>query len=188
MPTSQPRRNTYADLMELPEHITGELIDGQLHAYPRPAPKYIWASSHLGAELVGPYQKHHAGREGWWILDRPELHLNGNVLVPDLAGWRRERLPKLPETAWFDFAPDWVCEVLSPSTARLDRSEKMPLYAAAGVSHLWLIDPDPRTLEVYQRQTDGHWLLLTTLADAAEVCQPPFDATTFDLTVLWPDE
>jgi Uma2 family endonuclease len=105
--------------------------------------------------------------------------------VPDLAGWRRERMPALPETAWFELAPDWVCEILSPATARTDRAIKMPIYAALAVPHLWLVDPDARTLEVYRLQDDGHWLLLTTLQEDDLVHQPPFEAVEFSLGRLW---
>jgi Uma2 family endonuclease len=105
--------------------------------------------------------------------------------VPDLAGWRRARLPKLPDAAWFELAPDWVCEVISPSTGRVDRAEKMPIYADWLVSHLWLIDPEQRTLEVYALEGNRGWLLLTTLQEDAEVRQPPFDALSFGLSGLW---
>jgi len=133
----------------------------------------------------GSEHKGGAGPGGWWILDEPEIHLGGDVLVPDIAGWRRERMPVLPDTAWFELAPDSVCEVLSPSTARTDRALKMPIYAREGVPHLWLVDPDARTLEVYRLLDDSHWLLLATLKDDDPVSQPPFDAITFPLATLW---
>ncbi len=177
---------TYDDLLALPEHVVGEIIQGVLHSHPRPAPKHARAYSILGGELVGPYDKGLGGPGGWWILDEPEIHLAGNVLVPDLGGWRRERMPKLPDIAWFELAPDWVCEILSPSTARLDRVEKLPLYAQEGVGYCWLVDPDLRTLEVFRNQS-GKWLLLAALQNDAAVCQPPFDATTFPLSGLWAD-
>ena len=101
------------------------------------------------------------------------------------TGWRRERLPALPETAWFELAPDWVCEVLFPATDRTDRSGKMPIYAEYGMQWLWLVDPDLQTLEVYTLK-DGHWLLLETLSEDDPVRQPPFDAIGFPLSVLWP--
>lgn len=176
---------SYEDLFDLPEHLVGEIIRGQLYAHPRPAPRHAAAYSVLGGNLGSAYHWGSDGPGGWWILDEPELHLNGNILVPDLAGWRRERMPTLPETAWFPLAPDWVCEIVSPSTARTDRALKMPLYAQEGVPHLWLVDPDARTLEVYVLQTDGHWLLLTTLKDDDPVRQPPFDAIEFGLGGLW---
>lgn len=174
----------YEDLFDLPEHLVGEIINGRLVTHPRPAPRHARAYSSLGEELMGPYDKGRNGPGGWWILDEPEIHLAGDILVPDLAGWRRERMPQLPETAWFDLAPDWACEILSPATARVDRTEKMPIYASWGVTHLWLVDPDLRTLEVYVNR-DGRWLLLATLSEDAHVCQPPFDAITFGLAALW---
>lgn len=118
------------------------------------------------------------------ILDEPECHLEGHVLVPDLAGWRRERLPALPDAAWFEQAPDWVCEILSPATARLDRVRKMPIYAQTGVSHLWLVDPELRTLEACARQ-DARWLLLASHSEDDAVRVPPFDAIELELALLW---
>jgi len=178
------RLAVYEDLQDLPEQLVGEIIQGALVTHPRPAPRHLLASSTLGAELTGPFQQGRGGPGGWWILDEPELHLGGNVLVPDLAGWRRVRLPMLPETAFIDLAPDWVCEVLSPSTARIDRADKLPLYAEHGVEWCWLIDPGLRTLEVLQPQ-QGRWLLLETLKDEARVQAPPFEAWGFELGGLW---
>lgn len=184
LPEQKPA--TYEDLFELPENMVGEIIAGRLVTHPRPAPKHACAYSALGYELTGPFGRGKNGPGGWWILDEPELHLDTDILVPDIAGWRRERMPSLPETAWFELAPDWVCEILSPSTARIDRVEKLPIYASHGVKHAWLVDPDLRTLEVFEN-TGGHWLLLTVLEGDAEVKQPPFDAVSFDLSSLWVD-
>lgn len=184
---SQPARRLarYEDLLALPEPLVGEILFGELHAHPRPAPRHVWAYSVLGNLIGGPFNERLGGGPGgWWILDEPEIHLGADVVVPDLAGWRRERLPRLPDTAWFSLAPDWVCEILSPSTARTDRALKMPLYAREGVAHLWLVDPDAHTLEVYCL-TDGHWLLLTTLQEDDPVRQPPFEAVSFPLGSLW---
>jgi Uma2 family endonuclease len=183
---SQPagRLATYQDILDLPEHLVGEIIHGALVTHPRPAPKHLLASSALGVELAGPFHMGRGGPGGWWILDEPELHLASHILVPDLAGWRRERLPSLPETAYFDTVPDWVCEVLSPATAKIDRGDKLPLYAAQAVAWCWLLDPDLRTLEVLQRQ-DSHWLLLGTFKDDARIQAPPFAEITLDLTALW---
>ena len=136
------RLATYDDLFNLPEHLIGEILHGQLITQPRPAPRHARRTSVIGAELMAPYDKGRGGPGGWWILDEPELHLGPHILVPDLAGWRRERMPVFPETAYFTLAPDWVCEVLSPGTARIDRVVKMPLYAEQGVAWLWLVDPE----------------------------------------------
>ena len=179
------RRATYKDLLALPENLVGEILHGVLHTHPRPAPKHARAYSSLGGNVGSAYDWGSGGPGGWWILDEPELHLGGDVIVPDIAGWRRTRLPQLPDTAWFELAPDWVCEILSPSTARTDRALKMPIYARERVAHLWLVDPDARTLENYRLQDDGHWLLLDTLKDDDPVKQPPFDAITFPLASLW---
>lgn len=177
---------TFEDLFDLPDNIVGEIIAGRLVTHPRPAPKHAQAYSSLGGELSGPFHLGRNGPGGWWILDEPELHLERDILVPDLAGWRRSRMPKLPETAWFELPPDWVCEILSPSTARVDRAEKLPIYAHHGVTHTWLVDPDQRTLEVFENR-EGKWLLLTVLENNADVSQPPFEAITFPLSSLWAD-
>lgn len=180
------RRATYDDLVRVPRHLVAEIVSGRLITHPRPAPRHLRASSSLGGELDGPFDKGRGGPGGWWILDEPELHLESHILVPDLAGWRRERLPSLPETAWFELPPDWVCEILSPGTAGVDRAEKLPIYAEQGVSHVWLIDPVLRTLEAFENSA-GKWLLLCTLTDADPVSLPPFDAISFDLSLLWAD-
>jgi Uma2 family endonuclease len=186
MPEPAERLATYEDLLRVPEHFVAEIINGRLVTHPRPAPRHLTASSSLGGELDGPFHKGRNGPGGWWILDEPELHLSAHVLVPDLAGWHRERMPSLPETAWFELAPDWVCEVLSPSTASQDRAEKLPIYGEHGISHVWLVDPFLRTLEAFENR-EGKWLLLATLKDTAPVSLPPFDAITFDLSLLWAD-
>ena len=185
MTSPAERTASYEDIIALPENLVGEILHGQLHTHPRPAPKHAHAYSALGYSLGGPFSGGYGGPGGWWILDEPELHLGADVVVPDLAGWRREGMPELPTTAWFELAPDWACEILSPSTARIDRAVKMPLYAREGVQHLWLVDPDARTLEVYRLQPDGHWLLHRTLTQDDAVSEPPFDAITFRLDVLW---
>ena len=121
---------------------------------------------------------------GWWILDEPELHIGGDVLVPDIAGWRRERLSELPDSSWFEIAPDWVCEVLSPSTAQFDREEKLPIYAKAGVEFLWMVDPSRRSLQVLRRQ-EQRWRLIASHAGKATISEPPFAAATVELGPLW---
>ncbi|RMD79493.1 MAG: Uma2 family endonuclease [Gammaproteobacteria bacterium] len=178
----------YRRLEGLPEHLVGEILAGELHVHPRPAPRHALAYSALGASLGPLAFGEGGGPGGWWILDEPELHLGAEVLVPDLAGWRRERLPALPDTAWFELAPDWVCEILSPSTATVDRGLKLGIYAREGVGHLWLVDPDARTLEVFRLGGDGHWVLLEVLSGDAEVRQPPFEALSFPLGRLWPPQ
>ena len=150
----------YARLCALPPNQVGEIIDGTLYAHPRPAGPHALAASSLGGELYGPYQRGRGGPGGWWILDEPEIHFIRNqlVCVPDLAGWRKPRLPHVPRGHRFVIAPDWVCEVLSPGTVREDRAKKMPVYARYGVAHLWLVDPLERILEAISCGKDvGFW-------------------------------
>jgi len=184
MAESAARFATYEDLLDVPPHLVAEILGGRLITHPRPAPKHTLAGSSLGYGLIGPFQMGRGGPGGWWILDEPELHLGVDVLVPDIAGWRRERMPAMPQTAWFEIAPDWVCEILSPATARDDRVVKMPIYAENGVGHLWLIDPDLRILEVYGLES-GRWVLLETQRDDAGVSPPPFSAVEIGLGDLW---
>ena len=180
-----PRRATYQDVLDAPAHRVAEVVDGRLHTHPRPAPPHALASSQLGGELTGPFGRGRDGPGGWWIIDEPELHLGEDILVPDLAGWRRERMPGLPEAAYFSLAPDWGCEVLSASTRRLDLHGKRPIYAREGVGYLWLVDPTEHTLEAFELH-DGHWVLIASAKDDEPVCIRPFDAVTFSLGDLWP--
>ena len=185
MAQPKTRPATYADILALPPHIVGEILFGVLHTHPRPAPRHGRASSMLGVELGNPFDRRHDGPGGWVFIDEPELHLGEHVIVPDIAAWRRERLPALPETAWFETPPDWVCEVLSPSTQSVDRTDKLAVYASFGVGHAWYVDPIARTLEVLVRQKDGKWLIAATFKDADPVSAPPFEVHTFPLDVLW---
>lgn len=177
----------YADIEALPANMVGQIVFGVLHAHPRPTPRHVRASSRLGAELDGPFDRGRGGPGGWIILDEPELHLGPHVVVPDIAGWRRERLPRLPDTAYIEAHPDWVCEVLSPSTAQIDRTDKLAIYAEFNVWHCWLVDPDVLTLEVFEL-LDGRWTLQSTYKESELVVAPPFAAHSFALDVLWPDE
>ena len=178
---------TYADLEALPPETVGELIDGVLYASPRPAVPHAVASSVLGGKLMNPFHLGEGGPGGWFILDEPELHLREDVLVPDLGGWRRERMPKPPSTAAVTLAPDWVCEVLSPSTFALDRGAKLPVYAREGVRHVWLLDPLARTLEVF-RLEGARYTLLGTHTGLARVRAEPFEALELALSVLWGED
>jgi Uma2 family endonuclease len=185
MTTTANKRATYADLEAVPSHLVAEIIFGSLVTHPRPSPRHAAAASALGIELGGPFQKGAGGPGGWLFLVEPELHLGEHVVVPDIAGWRRERLPELPDTAWLETTPDWVCEVLSPSTQRIDRHEKRSLYASAGLPHLWLLDPLAQVLEVF-RLNAGKWTLVATFEADEEVSAPPFAEHPFKLSVLWP--
>ena len=179
------RRATYRDVLDAPAHQVAEIVDGTLHTHPRPAPPHAVATSYLEIELGAPFSKGRGGPGGWWIIFEPELHLGEDILVPDLAGWRRERMPDLPDSAYFILAPDWVCEVLSASTRRLDLHGKRPVYAREGVAHLWLVDPTDRTLEAFELR-EGEWVLIGTAKDDEPVSVRPFDAITFSLGDLWP--
>ena len=180
------RRATYDDLCQVPDHRVAEILDGELVVTPRPALRHAHASSGLGGYLWGPFQGGRGGPGGWWILDEPELHLADDIVVPDLAGWRRARLPAIPDTAYMALAPDWVCEVISPTTERMDRSRKMRIFAREGVTHLWLVDPIVRTLEVLRLES-ARWVLLGTYSDTEVVRAEPFDALEIELTALWSD-
>jgi Uma2 family endonuclease len=178
------RPATYDDLLKVPDTLVAEILDGELHVTPRPAPKHADAGSGLGGALRGPFDRGRGGPGGWRILFEPELHLNADVLVPDLAGWRRTRLPALPDEAFFSIAPDWACEVLSPSTAALDRVKKLAVYAREGVSHVWLVDPLAQTLEVL-RLEGGRWTIVSTSSGLAVLRAEPFEAIELDLSLLW---
>ena len=183
MSTPAKKRASYAEIEALPRHMVGQIIDGELIAMPRPTGAHSVATSFLGGDLVNPFGRGRGGPGGWWILDEPELHFGDDVLVPDLAGWRRSRLPD-PSPAFFTVAPDWICEVLSPSTARHDRVGKLRIYGREGVEHVWLVDPDAHTLECLKR--DGEtWSLLGTYADDERVRATPFDAVEIELSGLW---
>ena len=184
-------RATYADLEAVPPNKVAELIRGTLHVMPRPAPRHANASSGLGGELRNPFHRGRGGPGGWWILGEPELHFPDptepgeiDALVPDLAGWRRERMPALPETAYFALAPDWICEVLSKSTQDVDRADKMPIYAREGVRHAWLIDPIARRLEIFTLRA-GRWGEPVIHQGVGLIRAAPFDAIELDLSALW---
>ena len=186
VPTSRVEkpRATYEDLLKVPENKVAEIVDGELYVSPRPAVPHAVVASVLGVDLGGPFDQGRGGPGGWGILYEPELHLGEDVLVPDLAGWRRQRLPAFPKAAFLTLAPDWVCEILSPSTERLDRARKLGIYARESVANAWLVNPETRTLEVYRRSED-RWLLLATHASDALVRAEPFDAIELDLLPLW---
>jgi len=184
--TPVKRPAAYEDLLKVPEHLVAEILAGELVAQPRPSGAHAFANSGLGADLVGPFQRGRGGPGGWFIIDEPEVHLAGDVLVPDIAGWRRSRLPEYPDGPFIELAPDWVLETLSPSTAGRDRTVKLEIYRRERVPHLWYLDPHARSLEVLR--LDGEtYRIAATFHGAAKVRAEPFHAIELDLTNLWLD-
>ena len=182
------RRPTYADIEALPPGVNGEILAGELVANPRPAAPHTRAASVLG-QILGPaFDLGVSGPGGWWIDYEPALSLavdeSFDPVIPDLAGWRLETMPDYPDTAQYHVVPDWVCEVVSPSTARHDRVLKVPYYARAGVGHVWLVDPIAQSLEVL-RLDGATYTLALTAATSDRVCAEPFDAVELDLSLLW---
>lgn len=173
---------TYEDLLRVPDTMVAELIEGELYASPRPAVPHADATSDLLAVLRTQFGAR--GRGGWHIVFEPELHLGRNVLVPDLAGWRVERMPVLPKTPAIAMPPDWVCEVLSHSTARIDRAKKLPVYAHHGVAWAWLVDVDEQYLEV-KRLIDGRWSDIAIFTGTDNVRAEPFEEIEIDMTFVW---
>ena len=175
---------TYDDVLALPPHLTGQIVDGELFTMPRPAIRHAHVASTLGMDVGNAFQRKRGGPGGWWILYEPELHLSHDIVVPDLAGWRIETLPQLPPQAFFTQAPDWVCEVLSPSTAMFDRLQKKRVYAREGVKWCWLIDPVLRTLEAFRLER-GLWLEIGAWGNDDTPRVEPFEAIELALNELW---
>jgi len=180
----KPRRAIYADIESLPPNVVGEILFGALHAHPRPAPRHGVAAMRLGAQVEPSFGRGTGAPGGWIFMVEPELHLGPHVVVPDIAGWKRERLTPFPNTAFLETPPDWLCEVLSPSTQALDRTDKLSVYAEYGVGHCWYVDPIAETLEVFAL-TGAKWLLAATFKHDDPVTAPPFEAHTFPLDLLW---
>jgi len=175
---------TYADLYAVPDNFVAEILGGELYASPRPASPHGHAAGALFLALGGPFQNSENAPGGWWFHPEPELHFGADVVVPDIAGWRRERMPTVPNVAYFTLAPDWLCEVVSPSTEGIDRRKKLPIYARAGVRHMWLIDPLQRTLEVLRLESQ-RWSLVADHQGSASVRAEPFEAIELALRALW---
>jgi Uma2 family endonuclease len=185
MPRVPPfdRPATYDDLVALPDNLVAEILDGELHASPRPADPHTRAASAAGMLLGPPFDFGEGGPGGWKILLEPEIHLGADVVVPDWAGWRRERFTP-PLTAYYTVVPDWICEILSPSTSKIDRAKKVAIYAREGVRHAWLIDPLNCTLEVL-RIENGHYAIIATHVDDEIVRAEPFADIALSLGRLW---
>ncbi len=181
------RRATYDDVLDAPPNVVAEVLFGVLHMSPRPAIRHARAGSRLGSRLGGPFDEGRDGPGGWVILDEPELHLGADpdIVVPDLAGWRRERMPRVPrEAAFLTVAPNWICEVLSPSTQAVDRADKMDVYRRERVDHVWLVDPAGETLEVFRLEATS-WLRVAVWRGSQSVRAEPFDAVELELGALW---
>lgn len=176
----------WAELEALPEHLKGEIIDGQLHVQPRPRPRHARGIGFLAHFLGGDFDYGEGGPGGWWILPEPGIELErAPEASPDLAGWRREALPELPpDNEPFRTVPDWVCEVLSPSNARYDQQTKAPFYASVGVSWLWLVDMRSQLIEV-RRLSGGRWLVEAVFSEEPAARMPPFEAIEIPLHRLW---
>jgi Uma2 family endonuclease len=180
------RRATYEDVLNAPPHQVAQVLDGELHLHPRPAPVHALAAAALGMELGNPFQRGRGGPGGWWIFDESELHLGPgpDILVPDLGGWRMERMPQIPTTAYFTLPPDWVCEILSESTRRIDRGPKMRICARERVPHVWLVDPIAQTLEVF-RLDGATYRFIASYEGEVTAAVEPFDVIELQLAALW---
>jgi hypothetical protein len=183
---ARPRRATYQDVVDAPPNMVAEIAGGRLHLHPRPASRHARASFGMAGRLDDPFGRGVGGPGGWHFAIEPELHFGEDVLVPDLAGWRRERMPTYPDAPFFTLARDWICEILSPGTRRFDLTEKRALYGANAVAHLWLLDPDARTLEAFLL-ADGAWTLTAAFQDGDDIRAAPFETLAFPLNALWPD-
>ncbi len=175
---------TYEDLLKVPDNMVAEVIDGELYTWPRPSARHAKVASRLGMKIGSAYDLGDNGPGGWWIVVEPELHFGGNILVPDIGGWRRERVPEYPEASGCEIAPDWLCEVLSPSTGRIDRGKKLPIYARENVQWAWIIDPAQETIEI-KRLEAGRWFDLAVFSGDDTVRTEPFPDIEFSASIFW---
>lgn len=176
---------TYADIEALPPNMVGEILFGSLVTHPRPSPRHGVAAMSVGSLVTQRFQFGNGGPSEWIFIVEPELHFGPHVVVPDIAGWRKERTSGIAEKAWIETSPDWLCEVLSPSTEKYDRSDKQRIYATYSVGHVWHVNPIAKLLEVYERQNKA-WLQTHVFKDQETVSAPPFESLTFNLGLLWP--
>lgn len=183
------RRATYEDVLAAPEHVTAQVIDGELYLHPRPARRHLRSSSALGARLYGAFDDGASGPGGWVIIDEPELHLGPepDIVVPDLGGWREEHYPGDvdDDDPFFTRAPDWVAEILSPSTARLDRTKKIAVYARERVAHVWRVDPRDRTVEVLRLGSEGYVIAQTWAGEEGTATLEPFAELPLSASAFW---
>ncbi|MBI5017169.1 MAG: Uma2 family endonuclease [Deltaproteobacteria bacterium] len=186
---SEPAKNpaTYQDLFTIPDHTTGEILAGELVVTPRPSRRHVFTSSVLGSEVLQRFHFGRGGPGGWIILLEPEIQLGQHTLVPDVAGWRKERFPTSEDDSWISVVPDWICEILSPNTIRMDRITKMSIYRDQAVPYVWLVDPLNKTLEVFGLQSSGAWLTLGLYAENQTVRAEPFQDVEITLGSFWMD-
>lgn len=188
MATPAKRRASYEDVLRAPGNMVAEVVDGELRLSPRPGKPHAAATTALGEELGPPFKRGRGGPGGWIILFEPELHLGTDILVPDLAGWRRARMGTLvADEPFFTLPPDWVAEVVSPRTEKYDRTDKLRIYSRERVPWVWRVDPLAHTLEILSLGGDGHWILQDAFRDEARVRAEPFEAIELDLSILWAD-
>ncbi len=185
---AEKRRATYQDVLDSPADMVAEVLDGELHLMPRPRRRHLRTASGLGAFLFGAFDAGVGGPGGWTIIDEPEIHVGTgpDIVVPDLGGWREGRLPDdgAADDPFITVVPDWVCEILSPGTLRVDRTKKMPVYARERVGHVWLVDPRERTVEVF-RMADATYSLVGTFGGDDALVAEPFDALPIPPAFLW---
>lgn len=186
IPKQLGREATYQDVLDAPDNVVAEIVDGELFLSPRPRTPHAIAMTALTGELYAPFGRGRGGPGGWVFMDEPELHFGKTIVVPDIAGWRRDRLPVVEDLAYLELPPDWIAEGLSRSTEKLDRTKKMRAYAKAGVQYAWLVDARIRMLETY-RLHDGKWLLLDVFTDADKIRAQPFEELEIELANLWTD-
>jgi Uma2 family endonuclease len=188
MSTTKPSTKppTLADLDALPPGIVGEIIEGVLYTMTKPRMRHQLLGLEIGSDLLGPFGKGRGGPGGWWIVTEPGIELpNTPEIAPDLAGWRRERMPEMPVDEPIRVVPDWVCEILSKNTRRYDHVIKMPYYARVGVAYAWIVDLESRVL-LAQRLESGSWRTIGTYSDETEARIEPFDAVPLNVADWWP--
>ena len=182
-----PARATYQDVLDAPPHMVAEILEGKLYMNPRPTLKHGSATFILLTNLANAYQHTITGPCRWLFIPEPEIHFDDHVLVPDGAAWTDNRLPKatVMHDPYTSVPPDWICETLSPSTRKVDLTEKRDIYARYGIRNLWYLDPDKLTLEALSLD-DGSYRSLGRVTGKKIVSLPPFESAQFSLTGLWP--
>lgn len=191
---------TYEDLLALPEGVRGEVIGGELVIVPPTVPtdggarmmspsalpRHGRVQRALSRYIGGPFDDDIEGPEGWWIFNECDVAVTvHDVLTPDMLGYRRARMPNFPDDRPLTIPPDWVCEILSPSTERRDRTVKADLYHLAGVAWYWLVHPERRMLEAWAREDEG-WRRLGAWTDEQRARITPFDEVELDIARLFP--